>query len=576
MADKDVALKLRVDGQEADKTVKSFKQQLREANAELISVSEKFGATSKEAINAAKRVAQLKDAIGDAKAMADAFSPDAKFAAFSGALRGVAGGFAGVQGAMALFGSESENLQKTLLKVQAAMALSEGLNAITGSIDAFKNLGAVIKSSVVTAFSTLRGAMMATGIGALVVAVGALVTNFGGLRDKIYDLIPGLKTVTDFVGGLVQRFTDFVGITSEAERALDRQNEALQSSIKSNQEWLDRNGDKFDEYTKRKIDANIKYKESLLALNKDETKSEEQKQRERAEWAQWLNRQVAKADADRTDAAVKAAKERQEKLLQKQYEADQAKKEAEDRAFAEELARLAERAKRRGEAEVIAETQLREIRLAEEKKMQDQKDQMAQLDQGRIGQVLATTKSALMEEVRARDEQAKQNQANAIMQVEAERYKTQQLTALTMALSDIVGQQTIAGKALAVASATINTYQAASEALKANYGIFGPAAQVARVLTVAAVVAQGLANVKRIVQTQVPGRAGGGGAGISIPTSATQLPTAAIAPTASPTAINQELLDRQGNAAVRAYVVDTDNVSGVERLQRVQRAARLG
>ena len=179
MADKDVALKLRVDGQEADKTVKSFKQQLREANAELVSVSEKFGATSKEAINAAKRVAQLKDAIGDAKAMADAFSPDAKFAAFSGALRGVAGGFAGVQGAMALFGSESENLQKTLLKVQAAMALSEGLNAITGSIDAFKNLGAVIKSSVVTAFSTLRGAMMATGIGALVLAVGALVTNFG-------------------------------------------------------------------------------------------------------------------------------------------------------------------------------------------------------------------------------------------------------------------------------------------------------------------------------------------------------------------------------------------------------------
>ena len=96
-------------------SVKSLKAQLRDAQNDVTQLSEKFGATSKEAINAAKKASILKDAIGDAKALTDAFNPDAKFAALSSSLSGVAGGFAAVQGGMALFGSESENVEKTLL-----------------------------------------------------------------------------------------------------------------------------------------------------------------------------------------------------------------------------------------------------------------------------------------------------------------------------------------------------------------------------------------------------------------------------------------------------------------------------
>lgn len=574
MADKDVALKLRVDGQEADKTVKSFKQQLREANAELVSVSEKFGATSKEAINAAKRVAQLKDAIGDAKAMADAFSPDAKFAAFSGALRGVAGGFAGVQGAMALFGSESENLQKTLLKVQAAMALSEGLNAITGSIDAFKNLGAVIKSSVVTAFSTLRGAMLATGIGALVVAVGALVTNFGGLRDKIYDLIPGLKTVSDFVGGLVQRFTDFVGITNQAERNLENLGKSTKNAnaaIENRIKILEAAGGKEKEiYALRKEQI-----ENELKLLREKGKVEGKLKDEDLQRIQDLNTQkialelnernrIAKQQEEDRKKAENQHKKDLEDIKRKEKEKEQARLEANKK----QLDQLNERVKAAENVQNVWDNTIKKIDDDNKAFMDAQSALMEEEDkkeQDRVFKEISDKQKATQEKKRLAD-----------IEVENERQRNMHLANLAMMLSDVVGQQTIAGKALAVAASTINTYQAASEALKANYGIFGPAAQVARVLTVAAVVAQGLANVKRIVQTQVPGRAGGGGAGISIPTSATQLPTAAIAPTASPTAINQELLDRQGNAAIRAYVVDTDNVSGVERLQRVQRAARLG
>jgi hypothetical protein len=61
--------------------------------------------------------------------LTDAFNPDAKFKALSASLNGVAGGFSAVTGAMGLLGAESEDVQRLMLKVQSAMALSQGLQA---------------------------------------------------------------------------------------------------------------------------------------------------------------------------------------------------------------------------------------------------------------------------------------------------------------------------------------------------------------------------------------------------------------------------------------------------------------
>ena len=168
---------IEVNGEQAQGAVKSFREQLREASKDVISMSEKFGATSNEAINAAKKVAELRDRIGDAKALTDAYNPDAKFKSLTSSLSGVAGGFGAVQGAMALFGAESDNVQKTLLKVQSAMALSQGLQAIGESIDSFKILASVIRTQVVAAFATLRCAINSTGVLALVAGVGYLISK---------------------------------------------------------------------------------------------------------------------------------------------------------------------------------------------------------------------------------------------------------------------------------------------------------------------------------------------------------------------------------------------------------------
>ena len=215
------------------------RKELKQAQFDVLKFSEQFGATSKEATEAAKRVAQLKDAIGDAKDLVGAFNPDAKFKALAGAVQGVAGGFAAVQGALGLVGSESENVQKTLLKVQSALALSEGLNSVMAAKDAFVNLGAVIKSGVTSAFGSLRSAIISTGIGALAIGVGLLIANFDKVKAAVLNLFPGLGKLSSFFGGLIQSVTDFVGVTSAAERALaslekqtKRGNEGIEARIK--------------------------------------------------------------------------------------------------------------------------------------------------------------------------------------------------------------------------------------------------------------------------------------------------------------------------------------------------------
>ena len=180
------------------KTGESIRTQMRKAQQEVAELSLKFGATSKEAIEAARRAAELSDTIGDAKALTDAFNPDAKFAALSGSIQGVASGFAAFQGAMGVFGSQSKEVEEALLKVNSAMALSQGLQGLFSSIDSFKILGAVIKTQVVSAFTTLRGAIAATGIGLLAIGIGLIVSNWEELVGWIEETFPAMKKVTEF------------------------------------------------------------------------------------------------------------------------------------------------------------------------------------------------------------------------------------------------------------------------------------------------------------------------------------------------------------------------------------------
>jgi hypothetical protein len=104
-----------------------------------------------------------------------------------GALGGATAGFELMQGVMGTFGAESQEVEKLLLKVQSAMAISQGIQGVREAIPAITAFGTAIKTQAIAALTTLKGALIATGIGALVVALGFAANAMGLFSDSSED-----------------------------------------------------------------------------------------------------------------------------------------------------------------------------------------------------------------------------------------------------------------------------------------------------------------------------------------------------------------------------------------------------
>ena len=551
MAEEIIGVKVKVDASDVGKSVGSLKQQLREAQSEVVALSDKFGATSKEAINAAKKAAELKDRIGDAKALTDAFNPDAKFKALTASLSGVAGGFAALQGAVGLFGKQTEAVEKTLLKVQSAMALSQGLQAVGESIDSFKQLGAVIGSGVSKAFGTLRSAIISTGIGALVVGVGLLIANFETVKKVVLNFIPGLGKLADFVGNLVTKFTDFVGITSEADRVLEKlskTNAKANENIEARVKLLTAQGGKEKEIYALQKEANANELNALrerLKLTGKLTEEEAKRFRELKVEGAVLDATEQKRIADKNAQAAKEA-------AAKQAERDKARKEREE---GEALIR-----REKELAANLTKTEILGVTAAG-------KDALIQTQVVAKGVTNAIVVSA------TEQADAKKTLTDYEKKLDQEKFDAQ-LGLASQSLSIIGGlvdQNSAAGKAIAVTQAIINTYQGATKAIGQG-GIFGPVAA-------AATIAAGLVNVKKIISTKVPSAKGTGnvaeaGAPSMSMASAPISPSAPIQNTV--TSLSQQSINQMGSATGRAYVVESDITNQQEKIIRINRAARLG
>jgi hypothetical protein len=168
----------------ADTVVKNFKQQLKDAKNEAQLMVITFGEFSAEALAAQKKVAALADRMDDFNDRVKALNPD-KFSKVQTVVQGISRGFQAAQGAMALFGAESEDLQKQLVKVQGAMALADGLEGLGKVQQQFKTLAKDGIQALVKSFSTLKGAIISTGIGVLVIALGYLIANFDKLGFSV-------------------------------------------------------------------------------------------------------------------------------------------------------------------------------------------------------------------------------------------------------------------------------------------------------------------------------------------------------------------------------------------------------
>jgi hypothetical protein len=163
-------------------SVKSIREEIKQARQEAMQFTRDFGEFSPEAQKATQRLASLKDEMEDLNERVAGLNPD-RFQAIAGVIGGLASGIQAAQGAMALFGSESEDVQKTLAKVQGAMAFASGIQQLISMQNALAGVATMIKTQVVTAFSTLKGAIAATGIGVLVIAIGVAIEKMSAFAE---------------------------------------------------------------------------------------------------------------------------------------------------------------------------------------------------------------------------------------------------------------------------------------------------------------------------------------------------------------------------------------------------------
>jgi hypothetical protein len=129
-----------------------------------------------------------------------------KIEVFSGAMQGLSAGFAIAQGTAALFAEGNEELQEALVKVQASMALLQGTEQAVQLLRKESAAGQALLTARTAAYNVVVGAstgalklfrlaLVATGIGAIVVAVGLLVANWEKLTAAIN---PASKALKDY------------------------------------------------------------------------------------------------------------------------------------------------------------------------------------------------------------------------------------------------------------------------------------------------------------------------------------------------------------------------------------------
>jgi len=156
-----------------------------------------------------KEAGRIKDSVGDMRAEIGYFASDTRrLDAVLGGVQGLAGAFSAVEGAAALMGIESKDLQKTMVQLQGALALVNGLQAVQNALQsesafmvglntAAMRIQTYVMGQATVAARVYAGALIATGAGAILVAIGLIASAFSNVKDKTKDTTKAVNTLTE-------------------------------------------------------------------------------------------------------------------------------------------------------------------------------------------------------------------------------------------------------------------------------------------------------------------------------------------------------------------------------------------
>lgn len=278
---------------------------------------------------AIRNAAELKDQIGDLKAQTTALSSD--FVGLDTTLQGVETGaavFQGIESAAALAGVENEKLAETMVRLQAIQGVVNSVTTIANNLNKESILGLQLRNGLekakqfiltgsiapalanvaateaqtganvglatatggaTTAMKLFRLALIATGIGAVVVAVGLLIANFDKVTESIKGSIswfnklgPSMKVVVGIL--TIGLLPAIVGITKALEYfgvVDDEQTAKMKANARAKTDATIKEMDKKISAEKRKaqaVDDNLSFEiRKAQAAGKNTEEMEEKK-----------------------------------------------------------------------------------------------------------------------------------------------------------------------------------------------------------------------------------------------------------------------------------------------------------
>ena len=187
----------------------SMKAELRDLKNRLQELEDQGKDNTKEFEQMAIRAGQLSDQIGDTSARIKVLGDDSKYIkAVSQAIGAMASAYSVVQGASALFGNENKEVEKALLKVNAAMAIANGLQQINEVLQKQSTLSVVANTVAQRAYTFVVGestgalkvfrvALAATGIGALIIGIWAAYEAMTAWNNKVQEAAETQKKLNE-------------------------------------------------------------------------------------------------------------------------------------------------------------------------------------------------------------------------------------------------------------------------------------------------------------------------------------------------------------------------------------------
>lgn len=162
-----------------------------------------------------------------------------------GVATGIVSGFSAVNAVMTLTGSNTEDLQKAMVSLQAGIALVQGMEgleglpkkinatvtslkslftattketAATGALATSQGLLATVTKGVSNAFKGLKAALLSSGIGGILVLIGSLVA--------------GMSALVGVIRNNLQADNEFKDANEQLNQSFEAQNHALDNEIK--------------------------------------------------------------------------------------------------------------------------------------------------------------------------------------------------------------------------------------------------------------------------------------------------------------------------------------------------------